>query len=166
MVSEIKRLLKAREAKRANFYRQTLQTKVKLADTWRRPRGLHSKQRMYFQAKGAHPQTGFGSPKAVRGFHPSGYREVLVFTTAELADVDPATTAVRIGASVGGAKRAAIQTEAEKLGIKILNKKEIAAPVKVEAAPALVEEPKAEDKKAAKKTAKKAPAKKEVKKND
>lgn len=145
MVSEIKRLLKAREAKRANFYRQTLQTKVKLADTWRRPRGLHSKQRMYFQAKGAHPQTGFGSPKAVRGFHPSGYREALIFTVAELSEIDPATTAVRIGASVGGAKRMAIQEEAEKLGIKILNKKEVKAPVKV------AEEPKKEE---------------EVKKND
>lgn len=145
MVSEIKRLLKARDAKKAKFARQCLQTKVTLKDTWRRPRGLHSKQRKDFIAKGEHPEAGFGSPKAVRGFHPSGYREVLVFTVAELESVDPATTAVRIGGSVGGAKRIQIQDKAKELGIKVLNVKTV-KPVaaKVEQADAkAIEEPKA-----------------------
>jgi large subunit ribosomal protein L32e len=104
-----------------------------LVDTWRRPRGLHSKQRKDFRAKGAHPEAGFGSPVAIRGFHPSGYREVLVFRPIDLEGIDAATTAVRIGAAVGRQKRAAIQTKAVALGIKILNPKEVktvaAAPV-------------------------------------
>ena len=79
MASEIKKLIRARVAKKARFSRQCLCAKVKLADTWRRPRGLHSKQRKDFRAKGAHPEAGFGAPAAIRGFHPSGYREVLVF---------------------------------------------------------------------------------------
>ena len=124
MASEIKRLLRARAAKRATFNRQCLHSKVCLKDTWRRPRGLHSKQRKDYRAKGAHPEAGFGSPKAVRGFHPSGYREVRVFTVAELEGIDAATTAVRIGGSVGGAKRAVIQAKAAELGIKVLNAKE------------------------------------------
>lgn len=123
MASEIKRLLRARSAKRATFNRQCLHSKVCLKDTWRRPRGLHSKQRKDYRAKGAHPEAGFGSPKAVRGFHPSGYREELVFNVAELEAIDAATTAVRIGGSVGGAKRAVIQNKAAELGIKVLNAK-------------------------------------------
>ena len=137
MASEIKKLICARAAKKARFSRQCLCTKVKLADTWRRPRGLHSKQRKGFRAKGAHPEAGFGAPAAIRGFHPSGYREVLVFRPADLEEIDAATTAVRIGASVGGQKRAAIQTKAAALGIKVLNPKEakavVAAPVTEEA---------------------------------
>ncbi|HJK36372.1 MAG TPA: 50S ribosomal protein L32e, partial [Methanocorpusculum sp.] len=70
MASEIKKLIRARVAKKARFSRQCLCAKVKLADTWRRPRGLHSKQRKDFRAKGAHPEAGFGAPAAIRGFHP------------------------------------------------------------------------------------------------
>ncbi len=121
MASEIKKLLRAREAKRAKFNRQCLHAKVKLADSWRAPRGLHSKQRKDYRAKGEHPEAGFGSPKAVRGFHPSGYREMLVFTPSELIGICPASTAVRIGGSVGGAKRMIIQNKAAELGIKVLN---------------------------------------------
>ncbi|MDU9376273.1 hypothetical protein McpSp1_08710 [Methanocorpusculaceae archaeon Sp1] len=136
MASEIKKLIRARAAKRARFSRQCLCAKVKLADSWRRPRGLHSKQRKDYRAKGAHPEAGFGAPKAIRGFHPSGYREVLVFTPAELEEIDAATTAVRIGGSVGGQKRAVMQTKAATLGIKVLNPKEaktVVAPVVEEA---------------------------------
>ena len=137
MASEIRKLIKAREAKKPNrFIRQCLRSKVKLADSWRRPRGLHSKQRKDYRAKGAHPEAGFGSPKAVRGFHPSGYREELVFTPSELIGVDPATTAVRIGGSVGGAKRSVIQNKAAELGIKILNPKDANVAVTPVAKPA------------------------------
>ncbi|MDO5844422.1 MAG: 50S ribosomal protein L32e [Methanocorpusculum sp.] len=178
MVSEIKRLLKARDAKKAKFARQCLQTKVTLKDTWRRPRGLHSKQRKDYIAKGEHPEAGFGSPRAVRGFHPSGYREVLIFTIAELESIDPATTAVRIGASVGNAKRFQIQDKAKELGIKVLNVKAAKAvqPKVAEADTKAIEEPKAEEpveaetkaeekpkaKKAAKKAAEKKPAAKKT----
>ncbi|MDR0439146.1 MAG: 50S ribosomal protein L32e [Methanocalculaceae archaeon] len=131
MASEIKKLIRARAVKKAKFSRQCLCAKVKLVDTWRRPRGLHSKQRKDFRAKGAHPEAGFGSPVAIRGFHPSGYREVLVFRPIDLEEIDAATTAARIGAAVGRQKRAAIQTKAAALGIKILNPKEIMAVVAV-----------------------------------
>ena len=60
-----------------------------------------------------------------------------MFRPADLEEIDAATTAVRIGASVGGQKRAAIQTKAASLGIKVLNLKEtkaaVAAPVTEEA---------------------------------
>ena len=156
MASEIKRLLRARAAKKATFNRQCLHSKVTLKDSWRAPMGLHSKQRKDYLAKGEHPEAGFGSPKAVRGFHPSGYREVRVFTVAELEEIDPATTAVRIGGSVGFAKRAGIQAKAAELGIKVLNAKEQKPKaVKAAAAAPAVEAAKEE-----------APAAEEVKKDD
>ncbi|HJJ90142.1 MAG TPA: 50S ribosomal protein L32e [Methanocorpusculum sp.] len=125
MASEVKKLICARFAKKAKFSRQCLHAKIKLADTWRRPRGLHSKQRKGIRAKGAHPEAGFGAPAKIRGFHPCGYRDVLVFRPTDLEKIDAVTTAVRIGASVGGKKRAAIQKRAASLGIKVLNSKEV-----------------------------------------
>jgi len=61
----------------------------------------------------------------VRGYHPSGYQEVLVHTPAQLEGLDAETQAVRIGRTVGGRKRALIQRRALELGLKILNPKEI-----------------------------------------
>ncbi len=172
MVSEIKRLLRARTAKKATFNRQCLHSKVTLKDSWRVPMGLHSKQRKDYLAKGEHPEAGFGSPKAVRGFHPSGYREVRVFTVVDLEKIDPATTAVRIGSFVGWAKRTSIQAKAAELGIKVLNEKAQKPKVqkmrKPKAAMA-VEAPKAEEnaeEKTESKVEEAAPGVEEVKKDD
>lgn len=115
------RLIRARNAQRGSFKRQGLSRKLRLEDTWRRPRGIQSKQRKDYRAKGRHPQSGFGSPKAVRYFHPSGFEEVMVCNVADLEGINAQTQAVRISAKVGGNKRAAIQAKAESLKIKVLN---------------------------------------------
>ncbi len=115
------RLIRARNAQRGSFKRQGLSRKLRLEDTWRRPRGIQSKQRKDYRAKGRHPQSGFGSPKAVRYFHPSGFEEVMVCNVADLEGINAETQAVRISAKVGGNKRAAIQAKAESLKIKVLN---------------------------------------------
>ena len=96
MDAETKRLIRVRAAKRARFKRGGYGTKKQLSDSWRRPRGLQSKQRLQKKAKGAHPTPGFGSPVAVRGLHPSGYEDILVHNPMELEGLDAATQAVRI----------------------------------------------------------------------
>jgi large subunit ribosomal protein L32e len=126
MADEIRRLIRARAAKGARFKRDGYGKKEQLSASWRRPRGLHNKQRRQKKAKGALPTPGFGSPVAIRGMHPSGYREVLVFTPGELEGLDPATFAVRIGGSVGTKKRMEIQQQALSAGLKVLNQKQIA----------------------------------------
>ncbi len=134
-MEEKKRLIRVRsQHNKPSFKRRGLAQKKKLEDTWRRPRGLHNKQRRQFKAKGAMPQPGYGSPAAVRGFHPSGYEEVLVFTPAELSALNSETQAVRIGGTVGGRKRMIIQEQALTLGLKVLNAKEVAAPEAPESA--------------------------------
>lgn len=128
MADEKKRLIRVRTEKDADFRRDGGGKKKKLTKTWRRPRGLHNKQRIQKKAKGPHPKPGYGSPLAVRGMHPSGFRETLVFNSAQLEDLDPDQDAIRIGGSVGARKRAVIQEKAVSAGLKILNPKEITAP--------------------------------------
>jgi len=132
MADEKTRLIRERTRKRATFKRQGASRKKKLEDTWRRPRGLQSKQRRQYRAKGRHPAPGYGAPSAVRGYHPCGYQEALVFNTADLEGLDPGMVAVRIGGSVGMKKRSAIQAKALEYGLRVLNPKEITVPEPVE----------------------------------
>lgn len=136
MVNEKKRLIRTRADKSAKFRRDGFGKKPQISDSWRRPRGLHNKQRRQKKAKGAHPTPGYGSPVLVRGMHPSGFLEVRVFTPDELTGIDPATYAIRIGATVGGRKRAIILEKANSAGLKVLNPRK----VKTVAATAATEE--------------------------
>ncbi|WP_342765267.1 50S ribosomal protein L32e [uncultured Methanofollis sp.] len=141
MVDEKIRLIRVRSQKTGcKFQRQCLHAKAKLKDTWRRPRGLTSKQRRQYRAKGAQPQAGYNAPVAVRYMHPSGFYEVLAYTPADLEGVDPAVEAVRIAGSVGMKKRAEIQQKAMEAGIKVLNAKDLT--------PAPAEEPAPEEEEA------------------
>ena len=132
MTGSTKRLLRVRKAKDARFKRDGAGKKVKLADSWRRPRGLHNKQRKQKKAKGRHPGPGYGSPIAVRGMHPCGLFEVRVFNVADLSDIDPTACAVRIAATVGNKKREQIQIEAANRGLRILNYKDASKNASIE----------------------------------
>ncbi|MEE9223653.1 MAG: 50S ribosomal protein L32e, partial [Thermoplasmata archaeon] len=95
---------------------------VRLGDSWRKPRGLHSKMRRGYKYRPNLVSTGYRGPKAVRGFHPSGFQEVMVFRVEDLEDVDPKKQAARIGHSVGSKKREEIEKVADKKGIRVLNR--------------------------------------------
>ncbi len=138
MADEKKRLIRARNGKRVTFKRQCLSQKKKLDDVWRRPRGLQSKLRKQIRAKGRLPQPGYGSPAAVRGLHPSGFEEVLVFAPADLDGLNPEVHAIRVGGTVGNKKREVIQNKALELGLKVINLKD--ASRKVAAEPETVEQ--------------------------
>ena len=141
MAEEKIRRIRARAEKSARFRRDGEGKKERLADTWRRPRGLHNKQRIQKKAKGPMPTPGYGSPADVRGLHPSGYRDVLVHTPDEIEGLDPALDAVRIAAAVGARKRGVIQEKAMAAGLKVLNPKDLS---KKKGAP-VEEEPEADE---------------------
>jgi large subunit ribosomal protein L32e len=103
------------------FNRQDYHKKKRVPTSWRRPRGLLSKQRRGIKGKGDTVEAGFRSPTAARGLHPSGFEEVRVHNTDDLEDVDPDTQAVRIASGVGGRKRERIEDECEDRGIRVLN---------------------------------------------
>lgn len=125
---EVKRLLRVRrrlKESKPEFRRYCWNKKLRLRNkSWRRPRGLHSKLRKRYGGKKSGRvvvNIGFGSPKAVKGLHPSGYEEVLVYNPAELERIDKKRQAARIASCVGLKKRLAIEDKAKELGIRILN---------------------------------------------
>jgi len=125
VISVVEKLMKIRarqKAKKPDFNRHDSHKKKRLPISWRKPVGLHNKLRTGISAKGRLVRPGYGSPKSVRGFHPSGYREILVCNIKELDDAEG--FAVRISGSVGMKKRMEIQAKAAEKGLKILNPKD------------------------------------------
>ena len=118
-------LLRARKkvsATRPKFVRQESWRYVRLAENWRKPKGIDNKMRK--QVSGVPPlvKVGYRGPKATRGLHPSGYRDRLIHNIRDLEKLDPKIDAARIGHSVGRRKRIDIVSKANALGIKVLNK--------------------------------------------
>lgn len=108
--------------KKPTFKRQEWFRYKKLGVKWRKPRGKTSKTRRYEKGKPAMPSVGYGSPKAGRGLHPSGYEDILIRNIIELENLNPATQAGRISATIGKRKKEIMLDRAKELGIKILNK--------------------------------------------
>jgi large subunit ribosomal protein L32e len=161
MADEIRRLIRVRTQKGARFKRDGFGKKSQLSDSWRKPRGQHNKQREQKKAKGALPKPGFGSPVSVRGMHPSGFYDVLVYSTDDLEGLNAKTQAVRIAAKVGNRKRAGIQEKALSAGLKVLNAREAPAPAGTPRPAPITAKEEAVQKKEEKKKAKPKPRKKE-----
>lgn len=123
---ETEEMLKKREkikAKRPDFSRQEWFRRKKIdKDTWRKPRGRHSKTRKNLKYRPNVVSVGYRSPKKVRGLHPSGFEEVLVHNTDDLEDVDPEKQAIRIAHKVGMRKRIDVEQKADEMDIRILNR--------------------------------------------
>jgi large subunit ribosomal protein L32e len=120
--------LKLRERvkkRKPNFIRHEGWRYKRLKEGWRRPRGLDNKMRRKIKGWPPTVNVGYRGPKATRGLHPSGYKEVLAYNTKDLEEIDPKTQAIRIAHTVGKRKRAKILVEARKRKITILNLKEV-----------------------------------------
>ncbi len=103
------------------FLRQSWQAYKRLGKKWRRPQGWQSKLRRGERDKGYIPSPGYGAPRNLKGLHPSGKREVLVFNINDLKKVDKEKDAVKIAHTVGKRKRTDVLKKAEELKIKVLN---------------------------------------------
>ena len=93
----------------------------RIPKNWRKPDGISSKMRINLKYRPCKVRVGFRGPKDVRGFHPSGFQEVIVYNVNDLEGIDPKKQAVRIGGSVGTKKRIDIEKKAEELEVRILN---------------------------------------------
>jgi large subunit ribosomal protein L32e len=109
------------KSKKPDFNRHDSHKKKRLGTSWRKPRGIHSKLGAQISAKGKLVRPGFGSPRAVKGFHPSGYREILVRNMADLEKAEGLV--VRISSTLGRKKRTVIEAKAVEMNLKILNPK-------------------------------------------
>ena len=109
--------------RRPAFKRQEWFRYAKFKDsTWRKPKGIHSKMKRRLKRRGPIVDIGFRGPASVRGLHPTGFEEVLVYNVDALDNIDPKKQAIRIGGTVGTKKRMAIEDRADELGIRILNR--------------------------------------------
>ena len=118
-------LLRARKkvsTTRPKFVRQESWRYNRLAENWRKPKGVDNKMRK--QVSGVPPlvKVGYRGPKSARGLHPSGYRDRLIHNIRDLEKLDPKIDAARIGHTVGRRKRIDIVSRANALGVKVLNR--------------------------------------------
>jgi len=107
--------------KKPDFMREGSKNFKRVGKKWRRPRGRQSKLREHKKNKGFIPHPGYGSPRSVRGLHPSGFEEVLVFNIKDLEKINPEKQACRIASVVGKKKRIEIMKKTEEKKIKVLN---------------------------------------------
>lgn len=122
--NSLARLLRIRRTvsrRRPKFVRQESWRYVRVKENWRRPRGIDSKMRLKLKSRPALVSIGYGSPRKVRGLHPSGKREVLVHNVEELERINPEVEVARIAHTVGLRKRIQILEKAKDLGITVLN---------------------------------------------
>ncbi|MDD1743741.1 MAG: 50S ribosomal protein L32e [Methanomassiliicoccales archaeon] len=108
--------------RRPAFLRQEWFRFSRLGEVWRKPKGIHSKMRRHYGYRPPIVSIGYGSPKEVRGYHPSGFQEVMVHNPAQLEKINPKIQAARVGGTVGFKKRLAIEKRADELGIRVLNR--------------------------------------------
>jgi large subunit ribosomal protein L32e len=121
MAERLLRVRARQKAKKPEFKRHDSHKKKRLTTSWRKPRGLHNKLRQQVAAKGRLVRPGFGSPRSVRGLHPSGQREFLVNNVKDLEKA--IGCAVRIASAVGLKKRLEIQAKAAEMSLRVLNPK-------------------------------------------
>lgn len=113
-----KRLQNARKPK---FQRPESWRYKRLDTGWRRPKGIDSMIRKREKGQPAMPSIGYRSPTKLHDLHPSGLKEVLVYTLNQLEELHPKVHAVRIAQKVGDRKRLALLERADDLGLRVLN---------------------------------------------
>lgn len=140
LTDEQRKALALREtiAGRRPWFRRTQWYEYKrLANTgWRRPRGVDSAMRRHFGYEQPVVRVGFASPKSVRGLHASGFEEVYVEVLSDLKKIDTKTQAARVSGTLGTRKLRILYDAADKLGVRILNRRVLPAPPKAAVKPA------------------------------
>ena len=122
---ETKKALKLRakqKKQQPNFRRQEWFRYKRLGESWRRPKGLHSKARMNFGYRAPLARIGYRKVSTARGLHPSGFQDILVHNLDELKAINPKIQAARIASSVGYRKRLVFHQYADDHNIRILNR--------------------------------------------
>ena len=106
---------------RPRFVREESWRYKRVKPHWRSPRGKTSRVRRSKNGWPAVVKIGYSRPKATRGIHPCGLKEVIIYKPSDLENVDPAKQVARIAHTVGENKRVLILEEAKKRSIRILN---------------------------------------------
>ena len=104
-----------------DFKRQESWRYKRVAENWRRPRGVTSKMRKEESGWPAKVKVGYRTASRSRGLHPRGLIERLVYREKDLEPLDPALHIVRISRGVGERKRLTIVAKATERNFHIAN---------------------------------------------
>jgi large subunit ribosomal protein L32e len=103
------------------FRRQESWKYDKLSEAWRRPKGIDNKMRKEMGGVPPRVKVGYGTPKDIRGLHPSGLRPVTVSSMAQLEQLPDEGVIVIISAKVGRRTKRAITDKARSIGVRVSN---------------------------------------------
>lgn len=103
------------------FKRQESWRYKRVAENWRRPRGVTSKMRKEESGFPAKVKVGYGRSHSLRGLHPRGLVERLIFRESDLEMLDPKIYILRVSGRVGERKRIAIIAKAKDRNFHIAN---------------------------------------------
>lgn len=109
--------------KQPRFIRQEAHKRKKLGDSWRKPKGVHSKLRLRRRGKPKMVSVGYKMPDQVRGISKAGLRIVYISSVAQLKTLTKEYVAVM--SKVSKKQRLKLLVEAQKLGISFINFKDI-----------------------------------------
>lgn len=113
--------MRVMKSDKPDFKRQESWRYKRVRENWRRPRGVTSKMRKEEKGWPAKVKAGYGSDSSVRGLHPRGLIDRLVWREAELEGLDPKRHIVRVSARVGERKRLGIIAKAKEHNFHIAN---------------------------------------------
>jgi LSU ribosomal protein L32E len=117
----LRRLLRLRlllKRKKPEFVRIDQWRYKRIEDSgWRNQRTLDNKIRRKWKGWPKPVEVGYRKPAAVRGLHPSGFVEAVVYRPEDLEKLDPKVHAVRIGGTVGVRKRLEIVKKGKGEGV-------------------------------------------------
>jgi large subunit ribosomal protein L32e len=107
---------KSKIRKKPKFKRQNFLLS-KLKESWRKPKGLHSKLRLKRRGKGKRPKIGYGTNKESKGLI-KNQRYVYISNVKGLENVKQP---ILISSNTGLKKKLEIVKKAEELNLKIIN---------------------------------------------
>ena len=109
------------KSSKPEFKRQESWRYKRVADNWRRPRGVTSKMRKEESGFPTKVKVGYGTNRSLRGLHPRGLVERLIFRESDLEVLDPKVHILRVSARVGERKRIPIIAKAKDRNFHIAN---------------------------------------------
>ncbi len=116
------RVRKEKKKKNPSFARYESWRYKKLKNSgWRKQRGIDNKTRRKTKTGVKSPHIGYGTPKQIRGLHPSGLQDIIVMHLHELDNLDPEIHGIRVARRLGARKRIELVDTARDKGFKVLN---------------------------------------------
>ncbi len=123
-LTKLLELRKKQKSKKPHFVRQGYGLKIRLKDTWRKPKGAHSKIREKRKGHRKPISIGYRSPVEVRYLTPSGLKPWLVTNLNQLKKAEK-NVEIILSKGLGLKKKMELLKEIQKLGLKVLNIKNI-----------------------------------------